>query len=119
MKIYYGSKDIWIDVTNICLEKLTNNNNIVIHNDIYKKYINDNNCNNYDNNYDNDYDYNKLFLDKANNSNRNSKNNRDNKNKHTDTKAYKPIDDYNYTNKSIYDTDDIDLFRNKIDEILG
>ena len=37
MKIYYGSKDIWIDVTNICLEKLTNNNNIVIPSDDCKR----------------------------------------------------------------------------------
>jgi len=30
MKIYYGNDDLFIDVTNICLEKLRNNNNIII-----------------------------------------------------------------------------------------
>ena len=30
MKIYYGNDDLFIDVTTICLEKLTNNNTIVI-----------------------------------------------------------------------------------------
>jgi len=34
-------------------------------------------------------------------------------------KQYRPIEDYQQTSNSIYDTDDIDLFRNKIDELLA
>jgi len=34
-------------------------------------------------------------------------------------KQYRPIDDYQQTSNSIYNTNDIDLFRNKIDELLA
>jgi hypothetical protein len=34
-------------------------------------------------------------------------------------KQYRPIEDYQQTSNSIYDANDIDLFRNKIDELLG
>ena len=34
-------------------------------------------------------------------------------------KQYRPIEDYQQTNNSIYDANDIDLFRNKIDELLA
>jgi len=34
------------------------------------------------------------------------------------SKQYRPIEDYNNTSNNIYDSDDIDLFRNKIDELF-
>jgi hypothetical protein len=33
-------------------------------------------------------------------------------------KQYRPIEDYNNSSNNIYDSDDIDLFRNKIDELF-
>jgi hypothetical protein len=35
------------------------------------------------------------------------------------SKQYKPIEDYSYSGNSIYDNNDIDLFRNKIDDLLS
>ena len=34
------------------------------------------------------------------------------------SKQYRPIEDYNYSSNNIYDSEDIDLFRNKIDELF-
>ena len=45
----------------------------------------------------------KLFMNKSNNEK---------------SKQYKPIEDYNYSSNNIYDSEDIDLFRNKIDELF-
>lgn len=72
-------------------------------------YKNDNSRNNnqyrQNNDKNNEHAEKKLFMNKL-----------DQNKKH---KQYRPIEDYKQTSNSIYDINDIDVFRNKIDELLA
>ena len=58
----------------------------------------------------------------SNNTNSNNSNNSNNynnsNNSNTNNKQYKPIEDYNQTDNIIYNNNDIDLFNNKINNLL-
>ena len=53
-----------------------------------------------------------------NNNNNNLNNNIQSKKNNQKTIQYKPIDDYKQLSNSIYDSDDLDLFQNKIDNLF-
>ena len=53
-----------------------------------------------------------------NNNNNNLNNNIQSKKYNQKTIQYKPIDDYKQLSNSIYDSDDLDLFQNKIDNLF-
>ncbi len=54
----------------------------------------------------------------SNSNNSNNTNNTNSNNSNTNNKQYKPIEDYNQTNNIIYNNNDIDLFNNKINNLL-
>ncbi len=56
-------------------------------------------------------------INSINNNNTNTNSNNSN-NSNTNNKQYKPIEDYNQTNNIIYNNNDIDLFNNKINNLL-